>query len=522
MKCSYCGKNNKEGALFCKRCGIGLPPAPPPGGRPEAGTTALTDPAPVQDHTDASPAAPAAPAKPTKRKKQLWLVLAALLVAAAALAIVIFANSRGEILPSGSSYSVANTDVFYRGESVIPEGASVKATAVDLDGSTVGALTEDGLLYCFTDGRVDLAARYVDSFDVSAEGTHIIYTDENGLLWSFDCSEPENAPVCICNDLVSADFAVSPDGKTVILNKQTDDSLYLFSDRKLTVIGEKLSPVAVSNGAKHIWAYSGDENALYHCDKRGNRSYVRGGVIDNVYLNSTHEELALSTRSGEDIVITMVSFGANEPIEVANSNASLRPVRTVSGIEMAEQPTFMSGRVITCPYKSFDKRVFSGGMLVRFDKTGSTVLEPKQSGLTFMTDDYGTLFYCSDGALLRTKPGSGTEPEKVASDVIFYLPSTNGSRIWYLGADSVLYSMRGTSVTAIAPQVDDFRCTPNGNDAIYIKDGILCRNSGGSANQSFFFGDLHASELGADNYGLYALTQNGWMKLSSGGEKVTW
>lgn len=542
MKCAYCGKNNKDGALYCKRCGIGLPPSPPPGGPDKAAGdpgTAIAEPLPnAYDGQPApQPAAAAAKASDKKRaskaKKQFIAVVAVLLlIAAAVLAIVIAVSLKGEILPGGNSYTVRSEYggiahlpvVVYRGELIEPDANGITKATCSLDGSTAGILTGDKLLFCLRGGKQYLAARYVTDFAVSVSGSNFIYRDENGLLWSFDCGEPDNAPVCICNDLVSDRFAVSPDGKTVVFGKQTDSMMYLYSDKKISTVADKLYPLAVSNNARHIWAFNESENAFYHCDKRGNPVYIRdnpaGGANASAAFNSTHEEMTFSCLAGDGVCITMVCMGGAQPIEVKNASSMLYPVCTVSGLQTVRE----AGRflAVTYPYKSFEGRVFAGGELVRFSKEGSVTLEPKPCLVAQVSDDYNTLCYVCEHTLIRRDLSGKTKPEKLAENVSYFLMANNGSKLWYRTQDGVLVCVKGNTSTPIAPGVGTFVITPNGNDALFMRDNFVCRNNGGNPNASYLFGDAPCEGLLADSHGLYANLGGQWRKITTGGEKVSW
>ena len=117
MKCAYCGKNNKDGALYCKRCGIGLPPSPPPGGPDKAAGdpgTAIAEPLPNAYDAQPAPQPVAAAAKASdkkrasKAKKQFIAVVAVLLlIAAAVLAIVIAVSPRARYCPAATAIPCA-------------------------------------------------------------------------------------------------------------------------------------------------------------------------------------------------------------------------------------------------------------------------------------------------------------------------------------------------------------------------------------------------------------------------------
>lgn len=521
MKCAYCGKNNKEGALYCKRCGIGLPVTPPPPNGDKAADhnnteTALTDPV---DPAFAADPPKGKDDKSRKRKRTAALIIAVLIaLAAIALAIYIAAVSRAEILPAGNSYTLVDGGAFYKGRDASSALGKIVSSASSIDGSTVGMLTEDGILYCLRQGEQRLVARYVSRFVVSVDGKHFIYTDTNGLLWSCDCSDPENAPVCICNDLVGDDFVVSPDGASVLLSKQIDQNLYLYSDKKLRPIATNQSPISVSNGAKYIYGFNAGENALYMTDKRGNTAFIRSNIGDEIYLSSTREEIAFSTNSGEGIVITMVCAKGGAPVEVINSAGPVSPVITVSGVRMTEE---VSGHtVVTCPLKTFEGKMFAGSGLAAYSKEGSKTLEPNECTFAKATDDYRSVYYVMNGVLTKRDTGEEAEPTRLAENCVGFDMIANGSRIWFITADGSLFCKVGGNEQLIAGNVTEVKAKPNSADALFVMNGTLLRNSGGNSRGCYAFNGAY-TQLAADPYGMYAQSSLGsWTICTTGGTKV--
>ena len=213
----------------------------------------------------------------------------------------------------------------------------------------------------------------------------------------------------------------------------------------------------------------------------------------------------------------MVAVGNSQPVEVMNSTGPLCPVSTVSGIYMTDELSF--GHVFTWPLKSFEGRLFEGYGLARFSKNGSTVLEPNACSFASASDDYRTVCYIMDGNLIRRNIKEDGDPERVYSGCRRFKMSSNGSRIWLLTDSDTLICMKGTSVNPIMPEVNIYVISPNGNDALFITQGRVCRNSGGNENSSFSY-DENVLDLAADNHGLYAKTLSGWVKLSTGGTRI--
>ena len=525
MKCAYCGKNNKNGALFCKRCGIGLPPpAPESKAAPEA--------APAENQMQVAPAEPSANAEPfdwtvspekakakAKRRRKnmlLALMLAALLIIGAA-AIWFFAVSRGEILPGKNAYTVLDGGAIYKGELVKPEGEVITACASSLNGSTVGMLAQSGKLYCCSKGQVDLTANYVKRFVCSVDGKHFIYVDENGLLWSSDCTDIENAPVCICNEPVTDDFVVSPDGETVLFNKQGSPDLFLYNNKKVTLAAYAQQPVSVSNGGRYIYGFSTNDNGLYFTDKRGKSVFLRSNIVGDISLNSQHNEIVFSTDSGDGKVITMICTNGGEPRQIMNSSGPVSPVLTVSGITMKDCP---AGRtVVTCPFKSFENRLFAGSGLAVCTRTGAEVLEPNDCACAAATNNYGSVYYITNGSIVKRSINGTNEAVKLCEAETFKM-NANGTKLWFTLPSGELCFRHGERTERIAAPVTDYTVRPNNGAVLFLRGGEACRNTDGKTANSYCFSGLSISAIASDRYGLYGLTPDGWVKLNTGGSKV--
>lgn len=520
MKCSYCGKNNKPGALVCKRCGIALPVQPPVkdefkstgNDMVELGTV-IQDTPPIDDK----------PAKKLRlsRKSALVATLAVLgVLLVIALVIVVAVNSSGIILPSRNSYTVVDGGVFYNGEPVDPVGSGVASAVTNPAGTTVALLTKSGELYSLRSGVNSLAARNAVSYTVSVNGSRIVYTDGDGLLWSFSSSDPASAPECICNDAVGSGFSVSPDGKSVLFVKASDNTLYANVGGKLRSVGEGFVPLSISDGGKHIYCYSPRDNSFNYVNKRGTVSFLRSNNTETVYLNSRHDELVFFTDSGNGAIFSLICSGAGEIKEIANSDTGLTPVIPVSGICITD--TVSDFTVITCPFKSFDKKVFSGRGLIYYESaSGSTVYSVKEVSFASASDNYSTVLYTAEGFLYRKSVRSSADPELVCGNVSSIKISANGRMVWYTDTNQALHCLSGSSDTMIAPQVSEYAVIPSGRSAVFISTGQLCCNRNGKARQTYLYEGLTATDVIADAGGLYYRTNlEGWQKLANGGKRT--
>ena len=527
IKCAYCGKKNKDGATYCKRCGIGLPVSAPEEAEVKSAPEVVPPPGAMQvppppgaERFDWTVSLEKTKAKAKQKKKSLLITLmliAALLVGA--LVIWYFAATRGEILPSRSGYTALEGAAVHKGELIMPEGEQIVACETSLKGATLGMLAESGKLYCYCKGQESLVASYVTRFICSADGAHFIYTDENGLLWSSDCTHPENAPVCICNEPVS-EFVVSPDGESVLFNKQGNADLFMYSNKKITLAAVSQEPVSVSNGGRYIYGFSTEDSALYFTDRRGRSAFVRSNIIGGIYLNSGHNEIVFSTDSGDGKVITMICSNGSEPKQIINASGAVEPVFTVSGRRLSVSP---AGRtVVTCPFKSFENRLFAGAGLAVNTRSGAEVLEPNDCTFAAATDDYCTVYYITNGSVVKRSVNGSAEAVKICDAASFRI-SANGSKLWFTDGTGALWYYSSKISEPVIKGVEDYVVRPNNGAALFLRNGTVSRNSDGKVQNSYAFEfDKPVTAIAADSFGLYGKTEDGWVKLNSGGNKVGW
>jgi hypothetical protein len=513
MKCAYCGKNNKAGAIICKRCGIALPIEPPPAKKDGAPGEA-----PAQNdfaRTDGEKR------KADLKKYSVPAAIAAALVAAIILIALAFSGS-GVTLPSGKSYSVLGGDalrVLYNGEDVCPAGFKAVGADVSLNGRSLALMTDRGALFAGYKGGMNAVENSAIDHVLSADGTTLVYRDINGLLWSYDIKGGKSAPVCVSSEPVAAGYAVSPDGDSVIFNKLTDLKLCLYTGKNIRELGDNLTPISVSNGGRHIYAYSVDENALYYLNKKGRATYLRSNLIGGIELDREHEEIVFSFESGPSIIITMISVKGGEPVEILNSSDTVYPVMPVSAYVMTENA---SGRSVnTCPYKTFDGKVFAGAKLLRYGAKGVTVLEPSYCDNALVSDDMRSVLYLNAGGLSKRKLTGSDPAERVLDKCAAFLASTNLKNIWYTLDDGSFHYLSGAKDVLICPAVvKDFAITDNGRSAVFSVSGNLFSNKNGNPKTSYQYADVKVAGVSSVGNTLYILTDNGWEKLPGGGKKI--
>ncbi|MCR5808557.1 MAG: hypothetical protein K6G56_03245 [Clostridiales bacterium] len=510
MKCAYCGKRNKPGAVTCTRCGIALPPSPPPEGKPEGEKPERAGEASGANEIEKRLNASKHPAA------GLIAVIAAVL--ALAVLIICLATSGSLILPGKNAYSVCDGTAFWGGEPVAPNGVKTVAASTSANGRRAAVLCADGTLYTCRSGEDTAVAKGVVRFTVSGDGKRVLFVDESSLLWSYDCSKKDAAPVCLCSDAVNPDIVVSPDGKSVLVSKRGDSALYLIKGRKIKKLGENYLPVSVSDGGKHVFAFSVSENALYYINRKAKATFIRSNIETELFINSRHDEIVFSTNAGTGRVITMFCRAGKDPVELINGEGSVAPVMPVSGV--ADSEMFAYYIVTSCPMTTFKGKLFAGFGMVRLGKKGAELIDPTPVNSPVATDDYGTVYYKIGSELFRRTIKSKKDGASLVEDCANFMISENGSVVWYRNHDGELRCRKGSKDTLIALGAGGFVIKPNGREALFEKDGFLFLNKGGRAKQTFTADGVKADAIFADEKGIYIHTEEGWKTLPDMTDKV--
>ena len=522
MKCAYCGKNNKPGALVCKRCGIALPLTPPSDQKSAAPAEKSESSSEQAQAVKVDKSGGVSSGKPKMNRKAAAIGIASVVgvIAVAVLVIVLLANSGSLILHKNSGYFANGSALFYKGESVVPGIVGNAAAATDLSGKRAAVLCEDGTLYACEKGTNTLAAKNVEKFAFSVNGNYLAYTDSEGLLWRFDCKDLANAPVCIFNNAVKEGFAISPDGNSVLFTRDSDSALCVYIKGKIKAYEgcEGHVPVSVSDGAKAVYSYSPDDNSLYYINAKGKKTQVRSTLIGEIYLNSKHDEIVFAFNSGNLKLQTLISCSGSEPVELCNAADAVRPVLPVSGFAMKDSvPGF---DVYTCPFKTFGDKVFYGSQLVRYSKkTGVTVILPDTVSSARASDNYSSVFCVTGSGLSKIDMKAAESPVRVAESCAEFALSSNGKTIWYKDLGDTLHYVKKSKDTAIAGGVGDFAVTLSGKAAAFFVGGKLYVNKSGNPAKSAPVENASPTSIAADVSNLYYLDGASiWKKIDKTGK----
>ena len=216
----------------------------------------------------------------------------------------------------------------------------------------------------------------------------------------------------------------------------------------------------------------------------------------------------------------MISSGNGEIKEIYDSDNIFTPVLPVSGIELVVS---ISGfTVTTCPFKSFNNKLFSGDSLIYFEfGSGSRVQSDKNITEAYASDNYANAFFISNSNLYRKAVGSSDEPELLNGSCSSFALSANGRIIWYTDLSNALHFLSGSTDRVISGDVDGFAIIPSGRSAVFISGGLLYYNRNGKPRQTYLIEQIQPSSVASDASGMYYRTDpGGWSKLPSGGKRV--
>lgn len=209
-------------------------------------------------------------------KNKLFLICVGAIVLLVALIIVIVnvASSKSTGNPRKGSYMGVPVDgeavVLYNGSVV--KGTDLSANLVDIGESMDGTkhLVKDGSeLYLFDNGKVSLVTDEIEEpydADISDSGTVVYISD--GSLYVYQGGKSKE--IAELEVPVKCDFAISPDGGTVIFAEYDPDegrynNVNAWNGKKVIDLDEKFRPHCVSNGGKIV----------YGVDSNGKFTYVK-------------------------------------------------------------------------------------------------------------------------------------------------------------------------------------------------------------------------------------------------------
>ncbi|MCD7858904.1 MAG: zinc-ribbon domain-containing protein [Firmicutes bacterium] len=447
--CTHCGARLPDEVLFCTSCGTRLEkpvetPAPEPAPEPPPEPAPAPEPAPEPVRAGADKRA-----KPRSRAPLVIGVCAVAIVAlvlVAALAALVFGGSSDELLVRAPSLFVGEADVYYilsaeKAEKTAIE--SINTYGYNADKTAMYVLDGDAVLYYATAKGASEVAEDVYSAAFSAGGTVLAYLDVDDALVLYTVSSGKTATVCT-EDVIS--YAISPDGKTALYTvlDGKEMTLYLYTGGKSTALCDDLYPVAVANSGKTIYAYSGEKDALYSVDQKGNAEKI-SSITSYRFYCSADSTAVLFYNDGA----TYLSSKGGERTKL--SSDTLAPYSLMRGAANGSSTicTSCSGALSDMIY------VCDSSYYTYSEKEGLNKIANDASKF-FISDDLKTVYYMKDGKLYCASASEDYERNRLelTGEIWDFSVSDDGKTVYYLTDDDELYLLKNSKSTKVADDVE--------------------------------------------------------------------
>ena len=397
------------------------------------------------------------PANPKK------LLIPGIIAVVAIIAVVVLLC----LLPTGSGQSVRemnyytyyNEDdevsIFADGE-LLEEGLEyeIMSRVYSLDGKVMVYLTDEDELYVARNGKIELLAEEVESFELSEDGSTVACVDQEEELYLYDTKSLEGTSIAE----EAAIATLSPDGKTLVYTCEegSDEEIimYYYDGKKSEELGENLVALSVSNGGKYIYAYNVDKDTVVAMNTKGDSLKIGSSMeMDyTFYVNSDHSQF-LYCADGK----WYVSVKGGEKIKLSSKIEELFPVQPHVGPISHGSFGVENARV-----KDLSGRFYMGDDTLYFLNSDWELEEVADDvEIATISTDGKTVYYLDYSAnLCKVTAGKLDEPIEIADDVYNYRMISDGSAVYYLDNDDSLFYCKGTKDAAhLADDVYNFYIT---------------------------------------------------------------
>ena len=517
MTCPYCGAQNEPGFQFCKTCGAKLaakPAAPqqPQYQAPQQPQYQAPQPqyqqyqapqpqyqAPQQPQYQAPVAV--APKQPKKSpfedlikkiksidfgallKDPKKLIIPAAAVAAVLVLVIlisVISAAGGKAVTPETSYYALNVDGEYtllRDDKIIEEGMDrIYMLTSSMDGSVAVYESEDELFAIQNSKIVSITDEWSD-MTLSVNGASLLVTDYDGVLSIYNTKNGDGTE--IAEDVEW--FCVSPDGKTVVylVNDDGDYITYLYKGKNSIELGEDLIPVAVSNGAKVIYCIDDEKGSLCTVDTKGNTEKIAGDVYDDsFFMNEDHTQMIFqadgkwyaTVKGGEKIKLTS---DYNFRIMTYQYAASFEDYN----IDMITYPT---SDLRNC-------FVLVDGDISWMNNKWELTKAAKDVEEAYVSADGKTLVFLKDnGKLMKVTSKKLDKPVELAEDIWSFMPTSDGSAVYYINDDDELFFQKGTGkAKKVSDDVDGGIVTPGDVFLFSSDEELYSTKKGGKKVKQF-------------------------------------
>ena len=542
--CPGCGCGFSDTHKFCTQCGTPLPAgvfavrvtgedleeiqAPAAEVNPPAAVIRET-PVIAEPETPA-PAAPVpnGPAGPVStppkarrhRSPFRWVVGAAVILILAVSLIWGFSLIRNLFTQQGRTQKDCVTVLASDNEELVGYSASGKMVRLKTeegireeqqspDGSRCLFLTTENRLMLFDGSRFTSVAEDVKQFEFSFDSSAAAYLTQENELFLYRRGKSQRIAAN-----VTADFCISPDGKTVayVRDDGEESKAYYYNGREREIAKDAV-PAAVSSGGRYLYYYS-SKGILYV--QKGSNTDSRQKLVDNVEslcFNATGEQILVS-----DGASTYFSEKGGERNKVSSQTMVLLPPQGMA----SDAGGF-------CGIDSLKDRYYlapgSGGLTV-YQLNGRLELNSLMKNVLTpaLLSDGRTMVYSKNGNLYWMDLKKPEDREtKLADNHRGFRVSLSGKNLLFIDEEGETWFAKagGSSRRITADTIDLSRAAAGLNGSfVYELEGSLYYTNGGKPSKISGLTD-DVQTLSGNGFWVMAECKNGDVFVSKNGRNFT-
>ena len=330
-------------------------------------------------------------------------------------------------------------------------------------------LSENNQLFFVNSKGVFKVSDDVSDMKISYDGKYISYIDSDDTLYLYNVGKKSKEKIA---DEVNDEYAISPDGKTVLYsveNDDGDDELFVSVNGKSTKLVKDLLPIGVSNGGKYIYAYS--DSDLYTVTMKGDKNKISSDRRGGYGFNRDNTEILFFTKSGTD-VNAYLSVKGDDKIKMSSSDLKMllpqNHASTRTDFDMMDYDG-MNGEAYDI--SSFKNQAFVGVTdVILVDKKGENEKIVKNVVSPVLTNDGKYVYYIKAQNLYRSLMKKDAESEKLASDVKSFAVTNDGKAAYFIDKDDTLRFVKGGGKSEKSEKILDDASTM----VMTSKNVILC------------------------------------------------
>ncbi len=372
-------------------------------------------------------------------------------------------------------YSDDRTACFFSTTSGEGEDQEVKYYVANEDKIT--ALPDNDLEYgaMSADGKKIIAAETTESEDGTQEQTFYIYNIGDQSKTEFKYSGDTLDEVEPSKNFDSILYtSISGEGE-----EQTT-TLYLYNNGENTKLAANMTPVAVSDDAKYIYAYSEEKPDLSDLDSildlDFNTKYTLYTLTKDGEKTKIADEFDLYSQSFNKDMSQMLFIAADkayfyenggEKVKIANNADS---IYAVAPSAVASLEDFCGAPVIIYNSSSSSANIYRV-------EDNEAAIEKLASDISnrYLTNDGETIYFLKNGSLRRISVDDASSEETLIKDDVKKLyVSEDGSSIYVLSKnDSLYYVDDSGEASRVADDVDSVKMTIDGVVLYTDEDDVL-------------------------------------------------